>query len=90
MTQSLADKVCHAAKEVERLGEQIERHRAEAEAALLGQIVKLPRSYDVRIKIDRVTIEHGGMHTLRLWARGPVLKANGEPHARQRDSVVLR
>lgn len=68
------------------LGRQIEAKRDRAMEILRGRIATVRGG---RFRIDRAHPHFGGM-SCKLFFSGPTLKQNGEPHARNGESVPLQ
>lgn len=81
-----ADELQQIAADVAALGEQIEVKRKRALELLEGR--KLETRRGDRFIVDRVRANNGG-GGWRLWAEGPRLKADGAPHARTRDMLII-
>ena len=68
------------------LGEEIESHRKRAEAILKGRVGMSTLGREFRVV--RVVTRFGGL-TCKLWATGPILKKDGQPHGRIEDSCPV-
>lgn len=71
--------------DVAELGRQIEAKRDKALEILRGRVATIRGN---RFRISTAKIYFGGMGT-SLFFSGPVLKRNGEPHARHEESAPL-